>query len=140
MTKIELSRVHGDFGFEAKDAMGHTVLFDSSAEAGGENFGPRPMHIMLMSLGACSGIDVITILKKQKQEVKDYKMIIKGDRETGKPITLWKNIQMEFHIFGEVDEDLAKRAVQLAMDKYCTAAETLRAAGAYITWKVIMNK
>ncbi len=80
MPTIELSRVQNDFGFEAKDEYGNVVRMDSSPESGGQNFGARPMQMLLMGLGGCSAIDVIMILKKQRQEVRDYKMIIKGDR------------------------------------------------------------
>ena len=69
MIKVELSRVHGDYGFEVKDAYGHTVKIDNSPEHGGQNFGVRPMQLLLMSLAGCSGLDVISILKKQRQEV-----------------------------------------------------------------------
>ncbi|HEY6900099.1 MAG TPA: OsmC family peroxiredoxin, partial [Puia sp.] len=62
MIKVQLSRVHGDFGFEAKDAYGNTVRLDSSPETGGENFGVRPMQMLLMGLGGCSGIDIVSIL------------------------------------------------------------------------------
>src|SRR5579863_1696761 len=84
MITIDVKRVHGDFGFEASDAHGHHIKIDTSPETGGENFGVRPMQALLMGLGGCSGIDILTILKKQRQEVKDYKMTINGQRETGK--------------------------------------------------------
>jgi putative redox protein len=139
MPKIELSRVSGDFGFEASDENGHVVKMDSSAESGGENFGVRPMQMLLMGLGGCSAIDVIHILKKQRQEVKDYKMIINGDREGGKEPSLWKNITLEFHIFGNVDEDKAQKAVELSIDKYCSVSATLEKAGAEIKYQVFVH-
>src|SRR6201747_686084 len=112
MPKIELSRVSGDFGFEATDEQGHTINMDSSPESGGQNFGVRPMQMLLMGLGGCSAIDVISILKKQRQDVKDYKMVINGDRETGKEPSLWKEINMEFHLYGDIDPDKANKAVE----------------------------
>jgi len=81
MPTIQLSRVHGDFGFEATDENGHTIKMDSSPESGGLNYGVRPMQSLLMALGGCSAIDVISILKKQRQDVVDYKMTISGERE-----------------------------------------------------------
>jgi putative redox protein len=136
MVTIELERVHGDYGFEAKDANGHTVKIDTSPETGGEDFGARPMQMLLMALAGCSGIDVISILKKQRQDVKGYKMVVKGERESGKEPSLWKDIWVEFHIYGDVNEDKAYRAAELSMDKYCSVAATLRAAGANIQWTV----
>src|ERR1700744_5254356 len=132
MNTIHLSRVHGDFGFEASDENGHTINMDSSPESGGQNFGVRPMQTLLMGLAGCSAIDVIAILKKQRQEVKDYKMVVKGDREVGKEPSLWQDITMEFHLYGEIDPDKASKAVDLSVNKYCSVGATLMKAGAEI--------
>jgi putative redox protein len=139
MSKIELSRVKGDFGFEATDEKGHTAKMDSSPESGGWDFGVRPMQMLLMGLGGCSAIDVITILKKQRQEVIDYKMVINGEREKGIEPSLWKDINIEFHLYGNIDEDKAAKAVELSVDKYCSVAATLKKAGATIKWKVFIH-
>ncbi|GAA4307720.1 OsmC family protein [Mucilaginibacter gynuensis] len=139
MPKIELSRVHGDFGFEARDEYGHSVNMDSSPESGGENFGVRPMQMLLMGIGGCSAIDVISILKKQRQDVKDYKMVINGNREAGKEPSLWQNVDIEFHLYGDIDEDKAKRAAELSINKYCSVAATLEKAGAEIKWQVFIH-
>ena len=136
MIEITLDRKEGDFGFEAKDAQGHIIKIDSSLETGGANFGARPMQMLLMGLGGCSGIDVVSILKKQRQVIEGFKMIIKGEREQGKEPSLWKTIHIVFELSGQVDEEKAKRACVLSIDKYCSVAETLRRAGASITWEV----
>ena len=139
MAKIELSRVHGDFGFEATDEQGHTLKMDSSPESGGQNFGIRPMQTLLMALGGCSAIDVLTILKKQRQDVKEYKMVINGEREAGKEPSLWQDIDVEFHLWGAIDEDKANKAVELSVGKYCSVAATLVKAGADLRWKVVIH-
>ncbi|MEO6980884.1 MAG: OsmC family protein [Mucilaginibacter sp.] len=139
MAKIELSRVKGDFGFEAKDEQGHVVRMDSSPESGGWDFGVRPMQMLLMGLAGCSAIDVITILKKQRQDVKDYKMVVNGDREAGVEPSLWREVSIEFHLFGKIDEDKAVKAAELSINKYCSVAATLVKAGAQIKWKVFVH-
>ena len=139
MPKIELTRVQGDYGFEATDEYGHTVKMDSSTESGGQNYGVRPMQMLLMGLAGCSAIDVIHILKKQRQEVRDYKMIINGDREVGKEPSLWKNINIEFHIYGDIALDKAEKAAKLSIGKYCSVAATLEKAGAEIKWQVYVH-
>jgi putative redox protein len=139
MIRIEINRVEGDFGFEARDAYGHTARLDTSPETGGQNFGIRPMQMLTMGLGACSGIDVISILKKQRQTVTRYKTTIDGEREKGVEPSLWTDIEMVFEMDGEIDPEKAKRACQLSIEKYCSVAETLRRAGAKITWKIILN-
>lgn len=139
MPTIQLQRVKGDFGFEAKDENGHTVRMDSSPESGGWDFGVRPMQMLLMGLGGCAGIDVISILKKQRQKVNDYKMTISGEREPGKEPSLWKSITLEFHFYGTVDEDKAQRAVDLALTKYCSVAATLVKSGTAIQSKAFVH-
>jgi putative redox protein len=139
MIKVELERVHGDYGFKGTDAAAHEVLFDSSTEHGGNNFGIRPMQSLLFALGSCSGIDIVSILKKQKQTISSFKMKIEGEREDAKPIALWKTIHIVFEFSGEVDEEKAKKACALSIEKYCSVAETLRRAGAQITWSTQIN-
>ncbi|HTD42437.1 MAG TPA: OsmC family protein [Mucilaginibacter sp.] len=139
MPTIQLSRVHGEFGFEATDENGHTIKMDSSPESGGLNYGVRPMQSLLMALGGCSAIDVISILKKQRQDVVDYKMTISGEREKGKEPSLWQTIHVKFQLYGDVDPDKASRAVDLSINKYCSVAATLKAAGAKITTQVVVH-
>ena len=139
MVKVELERVNGTYGFEAKDAGGHTVKIDTSPETGGENFGVRPMQLLLMGLGGCSGIDILSILKKQRQNVTGFRMRIEGEREPGKDPSLWKNIDLVFELKGDVDRDKAEKAVALSMEKYCSVSETLKRAGATMSWKVVIN-
>jgi putative redox protein len=139
MPTINLSRVSGEYGFEATDEYGHTVRMDSSTESGGHNFGVRPMQMLLMGLGGCSAIDVIAILRKQRQDVVDYKMVISGEREAGKEPSLWQEITLEFHLYGTIDEDKAKKAVELSLDKYCSVAATLYKAEAKIDCKVFIH-
>ena len=139
MVEINMTRVEGDYGFEAKDALGHSVKMDSSIENGGTNYGTRPTQLLLMGLGSCSGIDVVAILNKQKQTVSGFKMRITGQREKDKTPALWETIHMVFELTGEIDPDKASRACALSVDKYCTVAETLRRAGEKITWEVKVN-
>lgn len=139
MTRIQLDRTSGDFGFEAKDAGGHTVRMDSSPETGGIDFGIRPMQMLLMGLGGCSGIDIVSILNKQRQKVTGFSMTIDGDREKGKEPALWKDVHIVFDLKGEIDPDKAQKACELSMDKYCSVAATLRKGGTTITWEVNVN-
>jgi putative redox protein len=140
MNTIEITRVQGDFGFEAKDANGHIVKLDTSDETGGINFGVRPMQSLLMGLGGCSGIDIVSILKKQRLTVEGLSMTIKGQREKGKEPSLWETVHVDFHLKGNMDQDKAERACALSINKYCSVAETLRRSGTKITWSVSVDK
>jgi len=139
MIHIEVNRVHGDYGFEAKDAGGHIARMDTSPETGGQHFGIRPMQMLLMGLGGCSGIDIVSILKKQRQTVEGFRMLIDGEREAGKEPSLWTNIHVIFEMKGDINPDKAYKACALSIDKYCSVAATLRAAGCNITWEVKVN-
>jgi len=140
MIHVEVHRVHGDFGFEAKDALGHTVSLDTSPETGGDNFGVRPMQMLLLALGGCSGIDVVSILKKQRQTIDQFRMLIDGEREKGKEPSLWEYVRVVFELSGTIDPEKARRACELSIDKYCSVAATLRAAGCKIEWSVKVNQ
>lgn len=136
MVNIQLTRVAGDYGFEAKDANGHIVKLDSSPEHGGSNFGVRPMQVLLMGLGGCAGIDIVSILKKQRQTITGFDMKIEGEREPGVEPSLWKTVNIVFELKGEIDPDKARKACALSMDKYCSVAATIRNAGCDISWDV----
>ncbi|MDP4130524.1 MAG: OsmC family protein [Bacteroidota bacterium] len=135
MAHVEVIRVSNDFGFEGTDATGHRVQMDSSPESGGHDFGIRPMQMLLMGLGGCSGIDIVSILKKQKQTVDGFRISIDGERASGKEATLWKKIHIIFELKGIIDPEKAKRACALSIDKYCSVAATLMGSGCIITWE-----
>ena len=139
MVRIELRRAKGDFGFEAKDAFGHKAHMDTSPETGGQDYGIRPMQMLLMGLGGCSGIDIASILKKQRQTISDFRLIIDGEREKGKDPSLWETIHVVIRLKGDIDPDKAKKACELSMDKYCSVAATLRPGHTKITWEVKVN-
>lgn len=139
MVEINLHRKEGDFGFEATDANGHVVHLDTSDETGGVNFGVRPMQMLLMGLGGCSAIDIVMILKKQRQTIEDFAIKITGEREPGKEPSLWQTVKIIFFLKGAIDKEKAERACQLSMDKYCSVAATLLKSGTNLTWEVVVN-
>ncbi len=137
--KIALKRIDDGFNMEAVDEQGHKVLMDSSVENGGKNNGVRPMQMLMMGLGGCSAIDVVMILKKQRQEITDFRIEIEAEREKGKEPSLWEKAHIIFHLSGNIDADKAARAVELSMNKYCSVAETLRQGKTNLTWEVKLN-
>ncbi len=136
MVNIELTRIDGDFGFEARDANGNVVRMDSNPEFGGKGFGARPMQLLLMGMGGCAAIDIVSILKKQRQTVEGFDMKIEGEREPGVEPSLWKTVNIVFELKGAIDIDKVRKACALSMDKYCSVAATLRKAGSDLTWDV----
>lgn len=136
--KVELKRLNDGFHFEARNEDGATMQLDGSPDIGGQNLGVRPMQSLLMALGGCSGIDIVLILKKQRQTIGDFRMEIDGQREQGKDPALWKDIHVTYFLDGPIDPEKAKRAVSLSLEKYCSVAKTLE-LGATITSSVVLN-
>ena len=140
MAKIEVWLARTPYGFDATDEAGVRMKMDNSAAGCGQGYGVSPMQSLLMALGGCSGIDVVSILKKQRQTIEGFEMKIEGARQQGVEPSLWENVKIVFELKGNIDMDKARRACQLSMDKYCSVAETLRKAGCELTWDVVVNK
>jgi|GEM_PF-2498551 len=121
----------------ATDEAGIDTALYIPVDAGGSGEGLRAMQLMIMSVGACATVDVLSILKKQRQEVAEYNIEIHADRDTSHLPSPWEKAHLVFTFAGgNVDLEKAQRAVELSMVKYCSATETLRLAGAKITWEV----
>lgn len=125
MIKIELKRVDEDLNFEAENDAGNTILLDGAPADGGHNRGMRPMQTLLAAMGACSAIDVVTILRKQREDLKDIKITVTGEREKDAVPSLYTEVHAHFKLYGNLDKNKAERAVSLSMDKYCSVAKTL---------------
>ncbi len=139
MTRIHLKLAQKPFGFIATDENGSEVKMDNIGTTK-INFGVSPMQMLLMGLAGCASIDVLLILAKQKQEVNNYNIIINATKEKVSDFSIWKSIEIDFFISGDIDEQKAKRAIDLSLNKYCSVAETLRRAGAEITYKLKLNQ
>ena len=119
--------------FEAKSESGHTVLMDGSAEYGGENRGPRPMELILMGLGGCASFDIVTILKKSRQDVTDVVCQLRAERADSVP-AVFTQIHLHFVVSGRgVKEKQVAKAVELSAEKYCSASKMLSDGGVEIT-------
>jgi len=125
MTKIELSRLDGDFNMEAVNESGNKILLDGAVSIGGHDRGMRPMQTLLAAMGACSAIDLISILRKQREELRDIKITVTGEREKDAVPSLYTEVHAHFRLFGQLDKDKAQKAVSLSMEKYCSVAKTL---------------
>lgn len=139
MALMQLHRTENDYKFTATDSKGNQLAIDIPSEKGGEGEGFRPMQLLLAGLGGCSAVDIVSILKKQKQQIQGFSIAVDGERQKGKEPSLWESIQITFQLSGEIDPAKAQRAVELSMNKYCSVAETLRLAGGKIQWRVVVN-
>jgi putative redox protein len=136
MARIHLKQIDQDYQFVTTDEAGQQITMDIPVDQGGHGNGVRPMQALLSALGGCSAVDIVMILKKQKETIENFEMIIDGERQVGKEPALWETIHIIFKLKGTMSQERAEKACSLSMDKYCSVAATLRAAGAVITWAV----
>lgn len=110
---------------QATNDRGNTVLLDASPQDGGQGKGFGPMQVLLAGMGGCSAIDVIKILRKQREPVEDIKIVIDGEREPGAVPSLYQTVHIHFKLIGNINPDKAQKAVALSVEKYCSVARTL---------------
>ena len=101
--------------------------------------GVSPMELLLMGVAGCSSIDIISILKKQKQKFKELTIEVSGEREKGELPSLFKKIHADVKFVGDIDYNKAFRACKLSFTKYCSVSKTLEAT-AKITYSVYINE
>ena len=108
--------------FRATGPSGHTLTLDGDRQ---RNSGPGPMELLIMGLGACSGIDVVIILKKKRQNLKRLEVRVEGERASDPP-TVWTKLKVHFTLTGtNLDPKAVAHAIELSRTKYCSVAATL---------------
>ena len=119
--------------FLGESGSGHTVVMDGPEDLGGRNMGCRPMEMLLLGTGGCSIYDVMSMLKKSRQNVVDCRVELQAERADEVPAVFTK-INMHFVVTGiGLKENQVKRAVELSAEKYCSASIMLGAGGVEIT-------
>lgn len=138
--KVKLKRVNDAVHFEAS-APSSTVKvhIDGSPEIGGLGLGVRPMEMVLMALASCSSLDLVSILKKQKQTIEDFSVDVEAERREQVP-HIFTKIHLLFKLSGSIDFAKAERAAELAVKKYCSVHDMLVAGGVEINYSLEINK
>lgn len=114
--------------FEGKFSTGHAITMDTSIEQGGTDSGPRPVELLLAGLAGCTGMDVIAILKKKRQDVTAFTVHVQGERRNEQPRSFTK-LHVVYEVTGrKIDAEAVRQAVHLSEDKYCSVAAMLRCA------------
>lgn len=134
--KVTLERKNDNYLFEAKGDSGVSVLIDSKTDEASK--GSSPMELLLMGVGGCSAIDVVSILKKQRQKITSYKMEVEGKRKEVRDAKPFESIHVSIHLEGEIDEAKAVRAAALSFEKYCSVSITMEAS-VKITYSITLN-
>jgi putative redox protein len=111
--------------FDVETGSGHHVILDAAEQNGGQDTGPRPMEMLLVALATCAGMDIISILRKKRQEINTYEVHVHGMREEEYP-KAFTAITVE-HIFTghNIKPNAVERAIQLTEDRYCGVSAML---------------
>jgi putative redox protein len=122
--KARITLVEG-MTFVAESGSGHAVVVDAAPDVGGKNVGARPMELVLMGTGACSAIDVVHILRKARQDVRDCVVELEAERAAADP-KVFTHIRFHYIVTGkELVAAQVERAINLSKDKYCSATAML---------------
>ena len=134
-------RYERDMTFTSRGPSGHDVPLDAAPEAGGTDSGARPMEMLLRVLGGCTGMNVVSILRKMRVDYDSFEMHISGERSEEHP-KRFTAIHVEYRFAGsDVEEKRAQieRAVQLSHDRYCSVAASLNPE-IPVTYRIALNE
>lgn len=110
---------------EARNEEDGAIRLDGSRNIGGIEGGLSPMQLLLAGIGGCSAIDVIGILKKQRQDLQGLRVEVDGDRQKKETYSEFATIHLKFILTGDLDEKKVERAINLSLDKYCSVSKAL---------------
>lgn len=117
--------LEGGMRFMAESGSGHYVTLDADRGGGGENLGFRPMELLLVGLAGCTGMDVISILRKKRQHVTGYQVLVRGVRAVEHPM-VFVEITVEHVVTGHsIQPEAVARAIALSEERYCGAGAML---------------
>lgn len=129
----------GEASFEAESGSGHRVQMDGPPDHGGQNRGARPMEMLLMGMGGCAAFDVMSMLKKGRQDVVTCRAELEAERADAIP-AVFTRIHMTFYVSGNsLKESQVKRAVSLSAEKYCSASIMMESAGVEVTHSYVIE-
>lgn len=128
--------------FVGETGTGHAFVMDAAPGVGGHNTGCRPMELLLVGLGGCTGMDVVSILRKKKLNVSHVQMNVKGKWVEGESYPKYfEEIEVEYVVTGkDISEDAVKRAIELSETKYCSVAASLRGVSKITTSFRVINE
>jgi putative redox protein len=125
---------NGQMKFEA-DLDGHHLIVDAAPEGGGENAGPRPKKLLLLSLAACTGMDVVSLMQKMRVEVDDFRMTVEGDVTEEHP-KHYESMHLIYQFKGkDLPLDKLNKIVEMSQERYCGVAATFK-QGISVTWEI----
>lgn len=132
--RATLEKQASSFHFTARTGRGATVQIDDpSSHADGKGHGASPMELLLVAVGGCSAIDIVSILEKGRHVVDALDIDVRGEKPDDAVPSLFQKIHIRYGFRGNVPVDRARRAIELSIGTYCSVAHTLMPT-AQITW------
>ena len=123
--KIIINRAIQAVHLNAVNESGQSIQMDGSPAIGGEDLGMRPMEVLLSSLAGCSSMDVLSMLKKMREDLQDYQVEITGERDADEVPSIFKKIHVHFILKGDLNTKNVEKAISLSMEKYCSVSKML---------------
>jgi putative redox protein len=126
--------------FVGESGSGHAVVMDASIKGGGRGTGSSPMELLLMGLAGCTGIDVVSILEKQRQPLRGIEVVVQAERDPEPPM-VFNRIEIEYRVRGRgLSEKAVQRAIELSENKYCSASVMLGKTAEFVTRYTIVEE
>lgn len=132
--RVKLDKV-GPAAFEARAGSGGEVVIDGAPSIGGQGRGMRPMELLLCSLASCAAMDVVHILRKQKEPLEGLTIEVQGQRADAVPAR-FTAVHLRFLAQGDVAANKLERAVRLGVEKYCSVGASL-SPDIDVTWEAV---
>ncbi|MDD2891212.1 MAG: OsmC family protein [bacterium] len=129
MTEIKTTFIK-DMKFVAMTTSGNKIVMDTLKENGA---GATPMELLLAALTGCTGMDIVSILKKMQLEFSKLEIVVKGEKSEEHP-KIYKKIKLIYKLYGNLPPDKVKNAIELSINKYCSVSNMLKSA-AEITYE-----
>lgn len=123
--KITVNKLEKEQHMEAVNEQGGKIRLDGKTQIGGLEGGLSPMQLLLAGIGGCSAIDIMNILEKQKQPLKDLQVQVNGNKQSAGTYSEFRTIHVKFIFTGDLDESKVERAIDLSLNKYCSVSKAL---------------
>ena len=134
--KITLNRINDDYLFECTNAAGNKIILDNTSQPDAK--GVSPMETVLMAVAGCSGIDIVSILKKQRQVIEGFSAEVEGERIRVDEAKPFRSILVKFFLQGVIDPKKAHKAAELSFKKYCSVSKTFE-PNVTVSYEVFVN-
>lgn len=118
------------------DVSGHKVMMDATPPFG-QHAHPTPKELLMVSMGGCTAMDIVSLLKKHKQNFTKFSVVTNAEAVKTQP-QIYPTANLEFYVEGEVNQSIFKESIQLSLSKYCSVNAMLSKV-VKISWSAILN-